>query len=273
MVRGAAVAGQFYPGEGGPLARQVRQLMPDSGPRRPAVGVMVPHAGYVYSGAIAGATFARVEVPRRVVILGPNHHGVGHPAALYAEGAWETPLGEVPIDGAFAGSLLASCPQLAADPLAHRFEHSLEVQVPFLQQCNSRLRLVPLCLGQLPLTELLAIGSALGKLVAQNPEPTLLVASTDMTHYEPGEVARAKDLRAIEQVLACDAAGLLRTVRADRTSMCGVLPTAVLLAAAGQLGCRRGELVRYGNSGEVTGDQREVVGYAGVLFWTPEPMG
>ena len=273
MLRRAAVSGQFYPDDSESLRALVRDLMPESGPRRAAVGVLAPHAGYVYSGTIAGTTFARIQVPQRVVILGPNHHGLGHPAALFAAGAWQTPLGEVPVDEAFAQALLHSCPHLAADPEAHRHEHSLEVQVPFLQECNPELHIVPLCLGHLSLATLLAIGSCLGELVAADPEPTLLVASSDMTHYEPGEVARRKDLRALDQVLRCDPEGLLRTVEADRTSMCGVLPATVLLAAANHLGCRRAELVRYGNSGDVTGDQREVVGYAGVVIWPPEQAG
>ncbi len=269
MTRMPAVAGQFYPDDPQQLRGMLRPWLDSDFPRRPAAGVVVPHAGYVYSGAIAGATFARIEVPQRVVILGPNHHGLGHPAAVYAEGNWLTPFGSVPVDAAFAAALLRSCPGTAADPGAHRLEHSLEVQVPFLQLCNDRLRIVPICLGRLSLADLLAIGEGLGGLIAADGEPTLIVASSDMTHYEPGEVARRKDLRAIDEVLRLDPEGLLRTVQADHTTMCGVLPATVLLAAAGRLGCKEAELIRYGNSGDVTGDQREVVGYAGVAIWPP----
>jgi MEMO1 family protein len=267
MARMPAVAGQFYPDDPQQLRRMIQPWLEGSVPRRPAAGVVVPHAGYVYSGAIAGATFARIEVPSRVVIIGPNHHGFGHPAAVYADGDWLTPLGSVPIDATFAAALLSAAPETAADPAAHRFEHSLEVQVPFLQLSNAQLRIVPLCLGHLPLDRLLAVGTALGDLITADPEPTLIVASSDMTHYEPGEVARRKDLRAIDQLLALAPEGLLETVRADHTTMCGVLPATVLLAAARRLGCTEAELIRYGNSGDVTGDQREVVGYAGVVVW------
>jgi len=269
MVRKAAVADRFYPGDSRKLRALVRSLIPDSA-TRPALGVVAPHAGYVYSGAVAGETFSRIRVPDRVVILGPNHHGFGHPVAVYASGAWATPLGEVPVDAGFAARLLDNWPQAQVDETAHQFEHSLEVQVPFLQVRNPDVRIVPVCIGHLPLADLLQLGEGLAGVIAADAEPTLVVASSDMTHYEPGEVAREKDQRALDQVLRLDPEELYRTVRRDRISMCGVLPTVVLLAAARRLGLRSAELMRYGNSGDVTGDQREVVGYAGVALWSPD---
>lgn len=263
MIREPAVAGRFYPGSPADLAREVDTFLATPHPA-PALGVMVPHAGYLYSGAIAGATFSRVAIPPIVIILGPNHHGTGAPAALYASGAWRTPLGEVAIDAALAQRLLDST-AVQADVTAHRFEHSLEVQVPFLQRLNPAVRIVPLCIGSLPLKELLELGGALGRVLATEAVRPLLVASTDMTHYEPGPVARIKDERALDHVLALDPAGLCQTVRSGGITMCGVLPTVIMLAAAKELGATRAELVRYGNSGEVTGDQSEVVGYAGVV--------
>ena len=266
MQRQPAVAGQFYPGSPDRLRQALELLVPSEATAQAAIAVMAPHAGYVYSGAIAGETYARVEVPDTVVLLGPNHHGIGHPAALYDEGSWATPLGVVPIDGAFAVRLLKRCPDLAADVAAHRLEHSLEVQVPFLQLRNPRFSLVPLCLAHLPLPNLIAVGEGIGDIVASSAEPVLIVASSDMTHYEPGEVARQKDERALRHVLDLDPEGLYRTVREGRISMCGVLPTVVMLAAARRLGAVSASLVRYGNSGDVTGDQSEVVGYAGVVI-------
>jgi AmmeMemoRadiSam system protein B len=226
---------------------------------------MVPHAGYVYSGAIAGETFARVQIPSRIVIIGPNHHGVGHPAAVFPAGSWLTPLGEAAVDGELADLLLAECPGLSADPSAHRFEHSLEVQVPFIQILNPQAAIVPICLGHLCLEDLLAIGKALGKVLTRFGQNVLLVASTDMTHYEPGDIARGKDRLALDRVLAIDPEGLYRTVCERRISMCGFMPTVMMLAAATELGATTARLVRYGNSGDVTGDQTEVVGYAGVI--------
>jgi len=266
MLRQAAVAGQFYSADPVLLRRQILELTPAAASRQ-ALGIVSPHAGYLYSGAIAAATFARVTIPNRVVIIGPNHHGFGHPAAIYADGSWETPLGAVRVDADFAGRLLQRCPQTGADSAAHRFEHSLEVQIPFLQVRNPGARIVPVCLGHLPLAELLELGEGLAALVAADPRPTLVVASSDMTHYETGEVARGKDQLAIDRILALDPEGLYRTVRERRISMCGVLPTVVLLAAARVLGTAGAELIRYGNSGDVTGDQQEVVGYAGLAIW------
>ncbi len=266
MLRSPAVSGQFYPANATVLRAQVQSLLA-AGPLRKAIGVVAPHAGYVYSGAIAGATFSRVEIPDRVIIIGPNHHGFGHRAAVFPEGNWETPLGQVPIDAGFARRLLNFCTLTGADTVAHQLEHSLEVQIPFLQALNPTVRIVPLCLGHLALPDLLELGEALGRLISADPEPTLIVSSSDMTHYQPGEIARIKDTQALDQVLAIDPEGLYRVVREQQISMCGVLPTVVMLAAARWLEADDAELIRYGNSGDITGDQREVVGYAGVAVW------
>jgi hypothetical protein len=265
MLRAPAVAGQFYPGSKKSLEPLLARLIPEVEPKRAVFGVLSPHAGYVYSGGVAGRTFATVMIPPEVVILGPNHHGVGHQAAVYAHGGWDTPLGTVPIAEALAAAVLVACPLTAADTAAHRFEHSLEVQVPFLQTLAGDLAIVPICIGRLPLEELLALGDGLAVALRTRPVRPLLVASTDMTHYESGETARRKDELALQQVLALDPAGLYRTVSANRISMCGVLPTVIMLQAARALGASRAELVCYANSGDVTGDQREVVGYAGVV--------
>ena len=265
MLRSPAVAGQFYPKHPAALAHTLDQLIPPVIEKRSAFGVMVPHAGYVYSGAVAGKTFAGVTIPSEVVILGPNHHGAGHQAAVYRHGDWETPLGTVPIAGALADAVLSACPAMAADDQAHTYEHSLEVQVPFLQTLLAEVTIVPLCIGRLSLETLLAIGDGLAQALRTRPQRPLMVASTDMTHYESGDEARRKDHLALERVLALDPAGLYQTVGANRISMCGVLPTVIMLRAAIKLGATRAELVAYANSGDVTGDQREVVGYAGVV--------
>ena len=266
MSRAPAVAGQFYPGQKSALEDLLHQLMPAAAEPKAVVGVMSPHAGYVYSGMVAGETFAQVEVPDQAIILGPNHHGHGHPAAVYARGAWQTPLGEVPIAEPLAQEILRDCPFVEEDSAAHRFEHSLEVQVPFLQMRAPDIAIVPICLGHLPLDALLQIGDGLGEVLARTEPRPLLVASTDMTHYEPGDVAKEKDSRALDKVLALDPAGLYQLVREERISMCGVIPVVVMLQAARKLGASRAEMVDYRNSGDVTGDQSEVVGYAGAVF-------
>ena len=263
MLRTAVVAGQFYSGNKERLLSDIESLMVAATPV-PSIALMSPHAGYVYSGAVAGKTFSQVKIPKEVIILGPNHHGRGHAAAVYAHGAWETPLGRVEIASSLAERLLAECPMAADDYTAHMDEHSLEVQVPFLQCVSPGLQIVPLCIGRLPLNTLLALGDGLARVISSCEEPPLLVASTDMTHYEAGEIAREKDSLALDRVLALDPEGLYEVVNENKISMCGVLPTVVMLRAALVLGATRAELVAYSNSGDVTGDQSSVVGYAGV---------
>lgn len=265
MPRSPAVAGQFYPKHPAALTRTLDQLIPPVVKKRSVFGVMVPHAGYVYSGAVAGRTFAGVTIPPEVVILGPNHHGTGHQAAISRQDSWDTPLGSVPVAGELVDAILAACPATAADDQAHLYEHSLEVQVPFLQTLLAEVAIAPLCIGRLSLETLLAIGDGLAQALRTRPQRPLMVASTDMTHYESGDEARRKDHLALERVLALDPEGLYQTVGAYRISMCGVLPTVVMMRAAIRLGATRAELVAYANSGDVTGDQREVVGYAGVM--------
>lgn len=266
MNRSPAVAGQFYPDNAQSLRRLIQSYCPVGEEKIAALGIMVPHAGYVYSGAIAGAAFARVRIPSKIILLGPNHHGLGARAALFQSGNWHTPLGSVAIDEDLAGELLIACPLLSKDPRAHLAEHSLEVQVPFLQVLAPDCRIVPLCLGHLSLEELLELGAALAQVLAAHPGEVLMVASSDMTHYEPGTVAREKDERALQRIIALDPEGLYHTVRDGRISMCGVLPTVAMLEAARLAGASRATLVRYGNSGDITGDQSAVVGYAGVVL-------
>lgn len=266
MYRTAAVAGQFYPDRKEVLQEQVENYVQQKAVPQRAFGIMVPHAGYVYSGAIAGQTYGRVQVPDRIVLLGPNHTGYGAVQAVYPDGSWQTPLGDVPIDSRLAEQIIAVSSEAAADELAHRHEHSLEVQVPFIQVMAPQARLVPICLGHSSLDKLLDFGVGIGRLLASQSEPTLLVASSDMTHFESADSARQRDMKALDKVLALDAEGLYRLVASERISMCGVVPTVVMLAAAKELGATKGTLVRYGNSGETTGDNSEVVGYAGVII-------
>ncbi len=265
MDREPAVAGSFYPAQRARLDADVRALLAtgDAGATpAPAVGVVAPHAGYVYSGGVAGATYARVEVPARALVLCPNHTGRGAMVALWPDGGWRTPLGRVPIDAPLTAAIRA-CPNVEEDRSAHLREHALEVQLPFLQARNPDLTIAALCLGPLDADEATALGVAIASALREHP--ALLVASSDMSHYVPAAVARRQDGRALDRVLALDAAGLHRVVHEERISMCGVVPTTVMLAAACALGARSAEIVRYATSGDVTGDDSSVVGYAGAV--------
>lgn len=265
-IRNPAVAGSFYPGSARELDRAVRTFTADLPEKIPAKGVVAPHAGYVYSGAVAGALFSSVEIPLRHIIFCPNHTGRGAEAAIHGRGAWKMPWGEVPIDERLAARLVEASPLLREDLSAHRDEHSLEVQLPFLRRFRPEFSFVPVALGHLSPADCRGLGESAARVVRENPEPVLLIASSDMSHYEPDPVARAKDNKAIDAMLALDPGALLRTVRAERISMCGAVPAAVVLFAALALGATSARLVRYATSGDVSGDRGQVVGYAGLAF-------
>jgi AmmeMemoRadiSam system protein B len=258
------VAGQFYPGTAAGLNRAMADLTRDVEEKLPAIAVVAPHAGYVYSGAVAGEVFSSVRIPGKVVIFCPNHTGAGEEAAILSRGVWRMPWGEAPVDGELAGRLTAACPLLREDARAHAREHSLEVQLPFLHRFREDFRFVPVALGHLSLAECRELGEAAADAVAKVPERPLLVASSDMSHYVPDAVARKKDRLAIDRVLALDPEGLYGTVTAERISMCGMIPVVVVLFAALRLGATRARLIKYATSGDVSRDFDQVVGYAGL---------
>ncbi len=264
MLRQPAVAGQFYSSERDRLRKDLAALITSQEEQERAIGVVSPHAGYIYSGAVAGALFGAIRIPHTVVILGPNHHGVGARAALYPSGSWATPLGTVPINDTLASLCSRHVPLLEPDTLAHLYEHSLEVQLPFLQAIRPDVAIVPVCIGFGRYQECEELGMGLALAIREYGEEVLVVASSDMTHYEPADQAREKDGIAIREILALNPSGLLETCRSRGITMCGVVPATVMLIAAKELGASRARLVRYANSGDVNGDVRQVVGYAAV---------
>jgi len=230
-----------------------------------ALGCIAPHAGYVYSGHVAGAVFARVEVPKRCIVMCPNHTGMGRALAIMSEGGWQTPLGDVPIDAELAGALKQRFPALLEDAAAHRAEHAAEVEIPFLLLRQPDLSFVPIALGTEQFEILDQLGKALADVIAAQSDPILIVASSDMNHYESDAVTRAKDHRAIERILTMDPRGLFDVVTQQDISMCGFGPAVTMLTAARQLGAKSAELVKYATSGDISGDRDMVVGYAGVV--------
>lgn len=267
MQRQPAVAGQFYPGSESKLRATLSQLIPEHTSRKRVKGVISPHAGYVYSGAIAGQLFSRISIPDTVLIIGPNHHGVGAAAALYPDGEWLTPLGNVAINSRLNSLLLQHTSYIQPDYIAHQNEHSLEVQLPFIQYLRPDVTIAALCLGHGDYAPLRDIGHGIATAISEYGEEVLIVASSDMTHYESSDAARQKDQQALERVLALDGKGLLEICRSRGITMCGVVPTTVMIEAALQLGASQAELVAYGTSGDVTGDNRQVVGYAAALVY------
>lgn len=266
MIREPVVAGRFYPGSPERLGAFLDDVMePKATARAKAIGVVSPHAGYVYSGAVAGRVFSAVDIPPSVLLLGPNHTGHGARAAILSRGSWRTPLGVCEVDEALADALKAASPLLKEDATAHLQEHSLEVQVPFLQRLRPDVKIVPVVFMLRNILDILEVGRAIGFVLRDWPSGVLMVASSDMTHYEPDRSAREKDALAAERILALDPEGLVAAIARHRISMCGVVPTAVMLAAARELGAKSARQVAYATSGEVTGDYASVVGYAGIV--------
>jgi AmmeMemoRadiSam system protein B len=266
MKREPAVAHQFYPGDPATLKHALDGLIPATTTKQKGLAVVSPHAGYIYSGAVAGETFAAVDIPQDILIMGPNHHGYGALVALMDKGAWSMPLGEVPINTSLARIILAQTDLIEADTLAHRFEHSLEVQVPFLQYFRPDLTLTPMVISHLSYKNCQAVGEALAAAIEQYGKPVLIVASTDMTHYESRETATAKDSLAIQQLAALNPEELYNTVQGKKISMCGIMPATIALVAALRLGATQARLIRYTDSGEASGDTNQVVGYAGFVI-------
>ncbi|RJQ45261.1 MAG: AmmeMemoRadiSam system protein B [Gaiellales bacterium] len=265
-VREPAVAGQFYPGTREALEASIREMTDVTQARRAAIGVMVPHAGYMYSGTVAGSVFGSVELPCCFIVIGPNHTGVGPAASIMTSGAWRTPCGEIPVDDALAGAILENSEFLQEDDSAHAFEHSIEVQLPFLQCLREDVRFVPISLMTASPSICHDVGHAVAVAVRYSANPVLLIASSDMTHYESQEQAKRKDELALGRLLELDGDGLLQTVAENHISMCGVSPAATMIYACHELGATEAELVRYRTSGDMTGDYRQVVGYAGVII-------
>ena len=264
-IRHPAVAGRFYPRDPDDLRAEVQSYLSPPRETVSALGCVVPHAGYIYSGHVAGAVYARLDLPRRIILMCPNHTGIGHPLAIMGVGAWETPLGQVPIDSDLAAAVKQRFPLLAEDSEAHRAEHSAEVQLPFLQTRRPDCTFLPIALGTSRHEVLQALGVVIAEAVQAVEEPVLLIASSDMNHYESDTITRAKDQKAIERILVMDAQGLFDVVMNENISMCGFGPTVAMLTAARRLGATGTELVRYANSGDVSGDRERVVGYAGII--------
>ncbi len=263
--RKAKLAGSWYPGTEESLTAQLDEFLPPELETGKAIGIVVPHAGYVYSGATAGRVYARVEVPGRVMVLCVNHKGMGAPLALWPDGSWETPIGELSVDAEATALILEKCPRLKADETAHSLEHSLEIQLPFIKRRNPRAQIVPISVGTHDPGALQCLGEAIASAARDLPGETLTVASNDMTHFETASCARTHDDMALERVKALDPQGLLEVVARERISMCGAAPTATMLWAAQELGATGCELVDYSHSGMVTGDDSDVVAYAGLI--------
>jgi len=266
MIRNPVVAGQFYPESASQLKAMIAGLVCEKVVREEVIGLVSPHAGYIYSGPVSGAVISRIKFKDTFIIIGPNHTGVGKPLSIMTQGTWKTPLGEVEIDSELGKQILASSILMEEDQRAHQYEHSIEVQLPFLQYFKRDIKLVPIVLGYSTGTTYKEIGGEIAKAIKDLNKEVVIIASSDMTHYEPQASAQKKDNQAIEAILDLNEDELLRRVEELNISMCGYGPVVSLISAAKELGAKRAELVRYQTSGDITGDFTSVVGYAGIII-------
>lgn len=263
-VRRPAVAGQFYRGDSESLNRQIQEYISPAIPRK-CIGVVSPHAGLMYSGSVAGAVFSSIIIPDAVLLIGPNHTGYGERASLMVTGEWIVPTGTFPVNDDLARRILEATSLVTEGSVAHLYEHSLEVQLPFLRHFREETSIVPLTLMQLSFAECEQIGLGIAKAIRSYNRDVLIVASSDMSHYVPDETARKKDHMAIEKIVALDPEGLYNVVLREGISMCGYVPATIMLIASKVLGATEAELVKYATSAEVSGDYGHVVGYAGIV--------
>jgi len=268
-IRKPAVAGQFYPQSATRLKSQIEEFVVKDALKKDVVACVLPHAGYIYSGKVAVETVSHIKIKEKVIIFGPNHTGMGKPFGLMKEGIWQMPLGDVQIDSELAKALLERCPDLEEDTVSHLYEHSLEVELPILQYFKDDFKLVPITV----MADDLDVYKRVGKDIAETiktkklEDKILLIASSDMTHYESQSSAEKKDYQAIEAILELNEDKLLDRVERYNISMCGYAPVAIVISCAKNLGAQKAELVKYQTSGDITGDYSSVVGYAGIIIY------
>jgi MEMO1 family protein len=266
LIRKPSVAGSFYPSDSTELRAFCKTYLTDASSPLSARAVILPHAGYIYSGECACIVLSQITLPETILLLGPNHRGVGSEFALYSRGAWETPLGQTVIAEDLAASLLESSHDIHDNPRSHETEHSLEVIIPFLQYKKTSVKIAPLLIGTLDFEWAAEVAYSIGEMLASKTEPILIAISNDMSHYEPDATTRVKDRYAIDAILNLDAEGLLKAVKAHRISMCGIVPVYMLLKMKDQLKIKKATLADYRTSADASGDKDRVVGYAGFIF-------
>lgn len=266
MIRNPTVAGQFYPASVSQLRAMIEKFVDEKADKEEVIGLLMPHAGYPYSGPVAGATVSRIKFKDTFIIMGPSHTGMGKPFSIMTEGTWKTPLGEVAIDSELARQIVAVSRNLQEDRLAHQYEHAVEVQLPFLQYFQPNIRIVPIVLAHADAAAYKEIGREIARAIKELKREAVIIASGDMTHYEPQNIAERKDSQAIEAILNLNEDELTRRYKGLNISMCAYGPAVCLISAAKELGATGAELVKYQTSGDTTGDYSAVVGYAGIII-------
>ena len=261
-----AVAGKFYSANRNELEKNIKgHLINPIQKKQKAIGMVSPHAGFTYSGGVAGAIYSQVEIPDTVILIGPNHTGRGESISIMTQGTWAMPMGDVSLDEELAQLICEETHIAIPDPLAHEREHSLETQIPFLQYFKKNLKIVPICLKKINYSHCKKLSLAIVKSLKRTKKTALIVASSDMTHFESHEVALKKDKKALCKIENRDPQGLHEIVQQEKISMCGVNSITVMLLCSEQLGAKKAEIIKYMTSGEINGNKNQVVGYAGVI--------
>lgn len=266
MKRTPSVAGQFYYGTVPKLTQQVNEFIDISVKKERVIGAVCPHAGLMYSGSVAGAVYSAIDFPETFVLIGPNHTGLGARVSLMESGEWEIPTGTFQVDEKIAHRIAMNVPLVTKDAKAHMFEHSLEVQLPFIAYFSQQVKIVPIAILSASVEDCKKLGEGIAKAVKTAGYRVVLIASSDMSHYVSDTIARQKDRKAIDRILELDPEGLFHTVVKERISMCGYMPVTTLLFAAKALGAESARLVKYATSADVSGDYDHVVGYAGIVL-------
>ncbi|MDI6801341.1 MAG: AmmeMemoRadiSam system protein B [Thermodesulfovibrionales bacterium] len=266
MTRQPAVAGQFYYETATKLKKQVEQYIVDTVAKEKAIGIVSPHAGLMYSGHVAGAVYSSIQFPDTFILLGPNHTGLGARVSIMSSGEWEIPTGVFTIDENLAKKIKQKAPHVVEDVQAHIFEHSLEVQLPFISYFSDKVKIVPIAVMRADIDECRAIGKGIAQSIKETGCNVVIAASSDMSHYVPDDIARKLDGLAIDKMLSLDPEGLYSIVEKERISMCGFLPATIMLCAAIELGATSAQLIKYATSGDISGDYEHVVGYAGIVI-------
>jgi AmmeMemoRadiSam system protein B len=263
-MRQPAVAGQFYPLHSENLEKELKRCFEGLEIReRNILGAVCPHAGYTYSGKVAAHVYAALPKAETYVLFGPNHTGYGSPVSVSTD-TWKTPLGTLEVDLELARGLSGSI--IDADELGHRYEHSIEVQLPFLQyRFGQDFRILPICLGMQDEETAIEVGNLIANLVSKSGKKVAFIASSDFTHYQPASLARETDNEIIEAILNLDVSGIYERLYRRNASVCGYGPISAMLTASKKLGATWAELLNYSNSGDVSGDMNAVVGYAAII--------
>ena len=264
-LREPCAAGSFYPADEKQLFNTVKEyILAGKNTNENAKGIIVPHAGYIYSGKVAIETIASFELGNTIIILGPNHSGLGKDFSLSGADAWDTPFGRIDIDKKITLEILKNSKYIQKDDDAHRLEHSIEVQLPLLQYVKKNFKIVPIIVLSSNVKAYEDIGLELASIIKSSSREITIIASTDLTHYEPQDIAQNKDKIAIDAILELNVKKLIENIKKLNISMCGYAPTSIMIETVKNIGTREAKLIKYQTSGDTTGDYTSVVGYAGI---------